>query len=474
MDKDVLRIVRACPDAYVLPRVNVTLPFRWCEENEEELCDFGFHGLRWPCFASDKWIAEVKRCLALLIEHIEAAPYRDRIVGYQLSTGWTEEWICPDHRGAQGARSREKFAALVKKGEFPDTVPNYYRFLSRTVAERFCELCSFVKEKTQRRLIVGGFYGYVAELTNRGDGHHALETVLNCPDVDFLCSPLCYSFAREVGRDHVNMTALDSLKLHGKLYFSENDTRTHLTKPFCDLPYYQKPVWYGPDKNTAIEALKMHFSRALTHGHAFWWFDMWGGWYADETYMHLLSDMREIAERALSQNLQSCAELAVVLDEDAFAEFEDDAPIPHQTVRNMRHTLGFTATPYDVYLASDLPVVKTRYRAFVLLCPCLTPRLFACIEELKAIDAPYLVISAENADVTPMQLRDFFGECHITPRCDKCAVVYENESYLFLHTTSDEEITLHYDGKLREVFGEEIRFPARPGKGKSFLFEKIK
>ena len=94
-DSDVASIVKASPTAAILPRVNVTLPFRWCDENSAELCDFGYHGLRWPCFASDKWMAEVKRYTEKLIDHVEASPYRDNIVGYQLSTGWTEEWICP-------------------------------------------------------------------------------------------------------------------------------------------------------------------------------------------------------------------------------------------------------------------------------------------------------------------------------------------------------------------------------------------
>jgi len=190
--------------------------------------------------------------------------------------------------------------------------------------------------------------------------------------------------------------------------------------------------------------------------------------------MTLLEKMHRITESALEKELESGAEVAVLLDENVFAEFADDSTITRQTVREMRHTLGFTATPYDVYLITDLEAVKSRYKAFVFLCPAMTT---ACKEATLALEEkrlPYLVIGPTNAEITPEELRVFFRECGVTPRADGRAVIYENKSYLFLHTVNNDAITLLYDGELREVFGKQISFPAAPGKGKSFLFEKIK
>ena len=66
-------------------------------------------------------------------------------------------------------------------------------------------------------------------LETNGTMHLALEKVLACPDVDFLTSPTSYAF-RQFGGEGTShfMSLLGSIKLHGKLWFNENDVRTSL------------------------------------------------------------------------------------------------------------------------------------------------------------------------------------------------------------------------------------------------------
>lgn len=86
--------------------------------------------------------------------------------------------------------------------------------------------------------------------------------------------------------EHLYMLPVDSVKLHGKLYFSENDTRTHLSRPVNDTTWYTQPVWFGPDtEQGSLDILKMHFARLLLKGQAGWWFDMWGGWFDTPGYL---------------------------------------------------------------------------------------------------------------------------------------------------------------------------------------------
>ena len=66
------------------------------------------------------------------------------------------------------------------------------------------------------------------------------------------------------------MLPVDSLKKHGKLYFVENDVRTDLSRAPNDLPRYNTPIWFGPERETSLELVKQHFARALLHGHSQW------------------------------------------------------------------------------------------------------------------------------------------------------------------------------------------------------------
>ena len=255
-DRNVERILSVCPDALILPRVNVNLSEAWEAAHPDELCESGSRfdpAHRRACLASDVWYEDVKKCLTQFVAHIEASPYADHIIGYQIAGGNTEEWLSYDGNAFWGARAREKFEAQCRAGKREDTLTDRYRFLSDTVAERICGLAAHVKALTEHQLVVGTFYGYIMEAISHTIGHTALGTLLRCPDIDFICSPISYAYTRVPGIDHAYMVPIQSLQLHGKLYFSENDTRTHLSKAFNDHPYYQAPIWFGPEKAQSLD-----------------------------------------------------------------------------------------------------------------------------------------------------------------------------------------------------------------------------
>ena len=54
--------------------------------------------------------------------------------------------------------------------------------------------------------------------------------MLASPDIDFVCSPTSYAFRQlgGAGTSHF-MSLVGSVKLHGKLWFDENDIRTSLS-----------------------------------------------------------------------------------------------------------------------------------------------------------------------------------------------------------------------------------------------------
>lgn len=468
-DRVVHKILTACPDAYIFPRVNVSARRQWELDNPDELCYEGtarFPERKRVCFASEKWAQLAETQLSALISHVESSDYAAHIIGYQIAGGNTEEWFAFNDRGGKGKRSDEAFKAFVANGG-EDSESSYQRFLSQIVAQRICQFASHIKRETQRRLVVGTFYGYTMEKYNRGGTHHALAQVLACPDVDFICSPVSYAQTRKAGRDQPYMLPLHSLKLHGKLYFAENDIRTHLSQPVCDNPHYNTPIWFGPEQEQTLEILKMHFAKAFINGHALWWFDMWGGWYADPQYMTFMEQAKQLSE-TLEIGV-SAAQVAVLVDENAPSLLDDKDPGLRKVFFDFRETLGKTAVPLHWYLASDFEVIKARYQAFILLEPIET-KLSAAI---KISGKPVLTITPESCHVTTEAIRSFLTGQGVKLYSTEDMVIYANRQYLFVHTvTEGEQRLLLPDGtKLRECFtGVSYEKNFDSPAGRSYLF----
>lgn len=449
VDERMNQIVSARADARIFPRVNISPPRWWEDENPDELCDKTLSGNKRVCFSSDKWLSYAKDCLKIFVEYVSRAPYRDNICGYQIACGNTEEWFGFDMDSSKGLRASEKYNEYLKASGRHDCEGTLYSFLSEMTAKAICELARYVKKITCNQLAVGAFYGYSFESCDRNSGHHALKRVLEEDAIDFLCSPVSYMLNREVGFDHPYMLPLASLKAHGKLYFSENDTRTHLTRPPFDIPHFNKPVWFGRDKKVAIENIKQHFARAFINNHAFWWFDMWGGWYNDDEYLDLMERIHSLMESSLVSKSKSVSEIAVVIDEKSTCYV--DGEIAFNVCYHTRKNLGLIGAPYDAYLSSDADKIGDNYKAVIVLAPVMTDELKAIIESKNCF-----VITSENCKTEVDVLRHFCKNAGVNLYCESDSVVYANDNYLFIHTTCDTPLSSLKIKNLDLILGDEI------------------
>ena len=438
LDREVGRILKDSPNAMIFPRVNLMMPKWWCDEHPAECNDKGIDGEpARECFASDKWREDAGTMLKKFIAHVEASAYRDHIVGYQIADGMTEEWFPFDSVGGVGRCSREGFQK--RYGEKAGR-EKWLRYVSEVVAEAIAYFAGIVKKYTQRRLVVGCFYGYTLEVVNSDWGHHGAEKLLDHPDIDFFCSPSSYIGERAPGRDWPSMTALDSCVLHEKMVFTEYDTRTCLTKPLkearpngCRPGTYEGGVWKGPDTlQVSRWLLKNNAARQLTHGNGSWWFDMWGGWFHNEGMMADLALYRRYVAETMKDGQMEENQVAVIADEEAYSLIQNTDSTSGICCSMSREALGLAGVPYAQYQMGDFKAVQNRYRAFVFLAPVYTERMKKAIEICCENKIPYFVADGKEP-LLPGQLREFYRQSKVHIWCETDDVIYAGNGWLSIH-----------------------------------------
>ncbi|MBE6370632.1 MAG: hypothetical protein E7055_00980 [Lentisphaerae bacterium] len=408
-DRQMEHILAEVPDALIFPRVNTSMPRWWEAENPEECNDTGCYG-KPPrsCFASRKWLEQTLSMLGQFLDHAIQSPYSSHICGWQLAGGNTEEWLSFDQNGNTGRRAREEFARR-NPGNFQEH--QFRRFLSEITAETICTLADFAKKKTERKVIIGAFYGYLFETPDWQSANHALRKILECPDIDFLCAPMAYIARKIPGMDWPYMLPLESLKRNGKLFFSEYDTRTCYTRFLADCHpgacpdnEYRMSIWLGPDSEAeTLEHLRMNFCRQVVSGCGSWWFDMFGGWYDSPVLMKQMAEFRKLMDLFLNDpHRESIAECSAWIDEQCFSGLEH--PEDFQCCKTGRFAIAKSGIPVDFYEIGDFKREIARYRAAVFFVPAPTPALREAQNYCRQHGIPFLEIrGSEEPDAAEIR-----------------------------------------------------------------------
>ncbi len=159
-------------------------------------------------------------------------------------------------------------------------VIDYYRCLADLCANLVIDFCKTVKKATNSQALAGAFFGYLMELawnsgffgegiespysTYQRSGHLGLRKVLQS-DLSISWSALTAMVSAVLAVKGRVCSLPESVRLHGKLYIFEEDSRTHLS--WHDHTNYGKT----DTLEDSIAVLKRNFSYILTHGHGIWW-----------------------------------------------------------------------------------------------------------------------------------------------------------------------------------------------------------
>ncbi|MBM3499119.1 MAG: hypothetical protein FJX74_10665 [Armatimonadetes bacterium] len=260
-------------------------------------------------------------------------------------------------------------------------VADFSRFHSEGVAETVDGLAQALKGATPRPILCGTYY---EDITCNSNSHVALRLHLQSEGIDYLAGPAAYGI-RMPGYPGAVRSVFASTLLHGKTYLTEQDWRSFRSYP--DSPE-NNFAWGRAETAEAHNAMvRRECGMMLACGLGTWWYDMSGGWFADEGIMSGIAE----ALRAFGQDLPldeaPQADLAVFVSEDAnhWVTPKMQGFARYQGVLDQIHQLNTSGVPYRLYLQSDLPSPSLPdHKAYLFLNPyVLTGAEREAIEGLK-------------------------------------------------------------------------------------------
>ncbi|MBI5090865.1 MAG: beta-galactosidase [Candidatus Hydrogenedentes bacterium] len=413
----IARFCEANPKAYFYPRIWLGADGDWMTSHPDD-CIAKADGTRLSMVSpsSESWRTAAAEALRRRIREIAAGPYGDHFIGMHLSYLQTGEWFYPETNEFMdySPANLRAFRAWLKKKYKKDTAlqsawnddsarietavfatpeerdredwgvfrnPNRSRrsmdmqeFQAELIPDTISHFAAVVKAATQRRSLVGVFYGYTMELHENGpralagSGHLGLGRLLASKDIDLIHAPNSY-FERKLGAPGHFHLAVDSAPLHGKLVVIEDDTYTHTTpEPDAKL----KPIAPGwAERTNSIEetlaVTRRNYASILTHRAGLWYFDLLSdGRWSDPKFWESTSLLRRMAAEIRNAG-PFRPEVAFAISEESVHVLKaTTSPLLMESLCLWRAELDRIGTPVGYYLQSDLPGLPDSIRVLIL------------------------------------------------------------------------------------------------------------
>ena len=231
-----------------------------------------------------------------------------------------------------------------------------------------CELAHVARAASHGRKLVVFFYGYLFEFScvHNGpatSGHYALRRVLNCPDIDVLCSPISY-FDRGLGGNAPSMTAAESVALAGKMWLAEDDTATYLS--LNTFPGSTERVDTVEKTN---QELVRNTAQCALRTFGTWWMDLGAvGWFNDPRMWAEMGRLKALDQPLLEHPTPYRPDVAAVVDVESMRRVAYGGSIvTSRSVSHARQALGRMGCPFGQYLLDDVTAGKVPAKLYVFL-----------------------------------------------------------------------------------------------------------
>jgi hypothetical protein len=411
LDALVGQIIDSDPDGYILLRLQCVATNFWARTHPLEMARYSDGSEGDVSFASTDFWQDCVEGIAAVVRHLAdpSTPGGDRVIGLHLDKG---EWFYDSQSGYDySAPNRHAFRNWLRakyqtiyalraawydnsvtfdNAEIPpndasdsrklDTAlyitqkkrrwVDYNTFSSEVIAEAITGMADAIKALTDNRLLVAVSYGYTFEFAQRNDsGHQALGRVLASPSIDIVAGPNSYQ-NRSAGGPGAFASPVDSVRLHGKLYLLEDDTKTYLASEETEDAY--NPRIATPQDTSSVHL--RNASAALLHRCGVCWMDLWGrGWLnSDEIWDDLrqIGELFEIVSRFRQRSSSSAPEVAVLVDEASYAYVRSDPStigLQAGLITKARDLLCRSGASIGFYLQSDVGRLPADIKLYIFL-----------------------------------------------------------------------------------------------------------
>ncbi len=406
------QVLKANQRALLLPRFGADPPDWWRKAHPDEVMTWEDGSQQHHAVvASPLYRHDAAARVAALVEHLESK-FGEHIAGYHPCGQNTGEWFYQDTwesrlngyapadtngwrtwlRGRYGsdralqiawhhqavtlnsaavptpAQRRAAPTDILRDPVTQKPLIDFADFQQQAMADLVRELAHAARQASHGRKLILFFYGYVFEfgpirLGPATCGHYALRRVLDCPDIDMLCSPISY-FDRGIGGSAPAMTAAESVALAGKMWLFEDDTRTYLGSG--DFP---GKFDGAKDLAETRTMLRRNVAEEATRNFATWWMDLgMTGWFNDARMWEEVTHLDAVDRVFLEKPIPYRPEVAAVIDEHSMLETSGSAwKVTDPGIYQVRRPLGRMGAPYGQYLFDDVLRGRVHSKLYVFL-----------------------------------------------------------------------------------------------------------
>jgi hypothetical protein len=410
-DKILATTVAADPQARIWLRIATEPPAWWLEANPDHaqvhIDENNGDTFRWrAAYASAAWRSQAAAHLQRLVAHMETR-WGDRVWIYNIQAGDCGEWayawkpVVSGYAPAQTAAWRDwlrtryrddaglqrawndpaatcaaaeppPWRSRMRAGGWPPAshlidpaaerpLVDWLHFHGVAQSEALAHLAAATRGALRAAgasKLVSAFHGYHyfvygAAYGPSNAGFSDLDPVLRSPDIDLIASPLAY-IHRNPGGLYSHHHLATTIRLHGKIPYTEDDSFTHRAT-WTPWRYCCR------DAGETNDILRRNLAGALADGGSQWWMDHNSeDWYVDAENETAIAGMRAVADAALGYKRGSCAEIAIITNEESFRILRQD-PVLNDTlwIRQQVELLRLGA-PVDFVRVRDLDLAEAQ------------------------------------------------------------------------------------------------------------------
>ena len=355
---------------------------------------------------SEEWLAAAIDTFRELHEWIEGhSEYNEHLLGYHVAAGECGEWfydavrdcgldVSEANRKAFQKWLREKYSSDIRQlteawcvssnrytdfsqVDIPTDIPgndrshpaertlflnpedrryiDYSDYASDCVADRIIQLTKTVREITKGKKLIVVFYGYYYELYDARTGHYRLNRLLDCPYIDGFASPVSYLDRNQGGTGAV-MGPVDSVALHGKMWFVESDLRTGLTirshGPNDYENWLNKPV---ECLEHLLQVYRREAAQMIARGMGCWFMDLPAqGWLYHPMIWECIREQRDFYHQMTEEAQPLRPDVAVVLDEKAMSLVAHAEACGNKLLHTFQQTIYRAGVKFGWYTVEDV------------------------------------------------------------------------------------------------------------------------